>query len=261
VDIAEFFPGPDLACFTAHCICKPLGWPNMLFSASDDELVEKRAAEYGIVAVELNPGNVSIRHPHLLHHSEPNTSSKRRCGLDIGYISASHGSPATGSASTRCRYAANGRKESPTTAPRTPASLAAWGGEVHFLPVVWGPSRPFRPRERVPGVRWLSLTLSGRAHDLTAPALTGSSASVSARASRYWPAAPPWAPGRGGRHSSHSRPGRADADSADPQSCALNGARCRFAWPHDVALTRIPRPAWKRSNTCMGSDAESALWE
>jgi len=37
--------------------------------------------------VELNPGDVSIHHPNLLHHSERNVSDKRRCGLDIGYIS------------------------------------------------------------------------------------------------------------------------------------------------------------------------------
>ncbi|MDT0616628.1 phytanoyl-CoA dioxygenase family protein [Streptomyces lancefieldiae] len=144
VDIAEFFLGPDLACFTAHYICKPpydgqpVLWhqdgaywslspmealtvwlavdesttengclrmipgshelplhkptvrtdePNMLFSASDEDLVREWADQRGIVDIELQPGDVSIHHPHLLHCSEANTSAKRRCGLDIGYIS------------------------------------------------------------------------------------------------------------------------------------------------------------------------------
>ncbi|MFJ9543710.1 phytanoyl-CoA dioxygenase family protein [Streptomyces sp. NPDC101225] len=144
VDIAEFFLGPDLACFTAHYICKPPydGQPvlwhqdgaywslspmqaltvwlavdesttengclrmipgshvlplhkpsvrtdtdNMLFSASDEDLVREWAEERGVVDIELQPGDVSIHHPNLLHCSEPNTSAKRRCGLDMGYIS------------------------------------------------------------------------------------------------------------------------------------------------------------------------------
>jgi ectoine hydroxylase-related dioxygenase (phytanoyl-CoA dioxygenase family) len=144
VDIAEFFLGPDLACFTAHYICKPPydGQPvlwhqdgaywslspmealtvwlavdesttengclrmipgshelplhkpslrtdtdNMLFSASDEDLVREWVDKRGVVDIELQPGDVSIHHPHLLHYSEANTSAKRRCGLDIGYIS------------------------------------------------------------------------------------------------------------------------------------------------------------------------------
>ncbi|MFH0521653.1 phytanoyl-CoA dioxygenase family protein [Streptomyces sp. M41] len=146
VDIGERFLGPDLACFTAHYICKPpydghpVLWhqdgaywklapmraltvwlaidesttengclrmipgshklplhppnlrtdkPNMLFSEADTDLVSQWAAERGVVDIELNPGDVSIHHPHLLHCSEANTSPKRRCGLDIGYISTS----------------------------------------------------------------------------------------------------------------------------------------------------------------------------
>jgi phytanoyl-CoA hydroxylase len=60
--------------------------PNMLFSEADGGLVRDWAAERGVVDIELNPGDVSIHHPHLLHCSEANTSPKRRCGLDIGYI-------------------------------------------------------------------------------------------------------------------------------------------------------------------------------
>ncbi|MET8244088.1 phytanoyl-CoA dioxygenase family protein [Streptomyces sp. NPDC005202] len=146
VDIGEYFLGPDLACFTAHYICKPpydgqpVLWhqdgaywklapmnaltvwlavdesttengclrmipgshelplyepnlrtdkPNMLFSEADGGLVRQWAEERGIVDIELNPGDVSIHHPHLLHCSEANTSPKRRCGLDIGYIATS----------------------------------------------------------------------------------------------------------------------------------------------------------------------------
>ncbi|MEW2274865.1 phytanoyl-CoA dioxygenase family protein [Streptomyces griseofuscus] len=146
VDIAEHFLGPNLACFTAHYICKPAHdgqsvlwhqdgaywkldpmealtvWlavdesnrengclrmvpgshllplheptmrtdtPNMLFSAADEDVVREWSRKRGVVDIELNPGDVSIHHPHLLHHSEPNNSPKRRCGLDIGYISTS----------------------------------------------------------------------------------------------------------------------------------------------------------------------------
>jgi phytanoyl-CoA hydroxylase len=146
VDIAECFIGPNIACFTAHYICKPpydgqpvlwhqdaaywslepmnaltiwlavdasnitngclrmipgshripvhvpslrVDTPNVLFSSSDDWLVDKLAREAGIVNIELEPGDVSIHHPNILHCSEPNTSSARRCGLDIGYIPTS----------------------------------------------------------------------------------------------------------------------------------------------------------------------------
>jgi phytanoyl-CoA hydroxylase len=143
VDIAEAFLGPDIACFTAHYICKPpvdgqpVLWhqdgaywnldpmealtvwlavdessvengclwmipgshraqlyapesraetPNMLFSATPENFVRDWLSRAGEVAVELAPGDVSIHHPHVLHHSKPNTSPKRRCGLDIGYM-------------------------------------------------------------------------------------------------------------------------------------------------------------------------------
>jgi len=145
-NIAQYFLGPDVACFTAHYICKPPydGHPvlwhqdgaywkltpmealtvwlavdesttengclrmipgsqeiplykpssrtdleNMLYSSADQELVDGWIEKRGIVDIELNPGDVSIHHPHLLHCSEANTSPKRRCGLDIGYISTS----------------------------------------------------------------------------------------------------------------------------------------------------------------------------
>lgn len=148
VDIAEHFLGPDVACFTAHYVCKPpvdghaVLWhqdgaywkldpmealtvwlavwlavdasttengclriipgtqhlplqdvskrsdvPNLLFSSSDQRLVDEMIERHGIVDIELQPGDVSIHHPNILHSSAANTSDKRRCGLDIGYIS------------------------------------------------------------------------------------------------------------------------------------------------------------------------------
>lgn len=145
VDIVEIFLGSDLACFTAHYICKPpydgqpVLWhqdgaywklapmealtvwlavdpsttrngclwmipgshrsalhepvsradtPNMLYSACEESLVHEWLDKSAEVAIELQPGDVSIHHPHLLHHSHENTSSLRRCGLDIGYMAA-----------------------------------------------------------------------------------------------------------------------------------------------------------------------------
>ena len=145
VDVAEKFLGPDVACFTAHYICKPpfdghaVLWhqdgaywkldplealtvwlavdestkengclriipgtqhapiyqrsrredvPNLLFSASNQRAVDELIERHGVVEIELNPGDVSIHHPNVVHSSEPNTSAKRRCGLDLGYISA-----------------------------------------------------------------------------------------------------------------------------------------------------------------------------
>lgn len=143
LDIAQLFLGPDLACFTAHYICKPPAdgqpvlwhqdgaywnlepmealtlWlavdrttpengclrmipgshliplerpelrtdtPNMLFSAASDSLVQKMISSGRVVEIQLNPGDVSIHHPNILHCSGPNTSPNRRCGLDMGFI-------------------------------------------------------------------------------------------------------------------------------------------------------------------------------
>ena len=146
LDVAERFLGPDLACFTAHYICKPphdghpVFWhqdgaywqldpmqaltvwlaiddsapdngclkmipgshrmplrkpsvrtdtPNMLYSTADEQLVREWVDRAGVVDVVLEPGDLSIHHPNALHCSEPNTSSRRRCGLDMGFISTS----------------------------------------------------------------------------------------------------------------------------------------------------------------------------
>ncbi|MGA4847504.1 phytanoyl-CoA dioxygenase family protein [Streptomyces sp. G5(2025)] len=144
VDIAELFLGPNVACFTAHYVCKPaldgrpVLWhqdgaywklqpmealtvwaaideskrengclriipgshripihkptlrtdtPNMLHSQTREDLIEEWVARAGVVDIELEPGDVSIHHPNILHCSEPNTSPKRRCGLDMGFMS------------------------------------------------------------------------------------------------------------------------------------------------------------------------------
>ncbi|AOK62320.1 phytanoyl-CoA dioxygenase family protein [Burkholderia ubonensis] len=142
LDIAELFLGPDLACFTAHYICKPprdgqaVLWhqdgaywklspmeatslwlavdestaengclrvvpgthklplqklvlrddtPNLLMSSMEDRHVDINNA----VNIELQPGDVSVHHPNVIHGSDPNRSSKRRCGLDIAFIGTS----------------------------------------------------------------------------------------------------------------------------------------------------------------------------
>lgn len=59
--------------------------PNMLASSLDFE----RFLGTTPVDVVLNPGEVSVHHPHIIHGSEPNRSQHRRCGLDIGYMQAS----------------------------------------------------------------------------------------------------------------------------------------------------------------------------
>lgn len=144
--IANIFLGPELACFTAHYICKPafdghaVLWhqdgaywnlqpmnaltlwlaidasncsngclkmipgshklpllkpeqrsdvPNMLFSSVESSVVRNWLEKVGVVDIELNPGDVSIHHPNIIHGSEPNTSPNRRCGLDMGFITPS----------------------------------------------------------------------------------------------------------------------------------------------------------------------------
>jgi len=142
LDIAELILGSNIACFTAHYICKPaydghaVLWhqdgaywklepmeavtlwlaidssipesgclkmipgshqlplqdlelntsePNLLFSTLNSSYIEAEKA----VDVVLQPGDVSIHHPHIIHSSEKNTSSNQRCGLDMGFIQTS----------------------------------------------------------------------------------------------------------------------------------------------------------------------------
>jgi phytanoyl-CoA hydroxylase len=56
-----------------------------VFGDESDVTVDESLA----VDVELEPGDVEIHDPHLLHSSGPNTSSRRRCGLTIRYIPTS----------------------------------------------------------------------------------------------------------------------------------------------------------------------------
>lgn len=41
------------------------------------------------VDIELEPGDVEVHHPNIVHGSKPNTSPHRRCGLTIRYIPTS----------------------------------------------------------------------------------------------------------------------------------------------------------------------------
>jgi phytanoyl-CoA hydroxylase len=59
--------------------------PNVLQSGMDSELVDEEKA----VDMALNPGDVSVHHPNVIHGSEANNSDQRRCGLIIRYIATS----------------------------------------------------------------------------------------------------------------------------------------------------------------------------
>ncbi|MDA0747926.1 MAG: phytanoyl-CoA dioxygenase family protein [bacterium] len=59
--------------------------PNVLNSEIDPALVDEEKA----VDLVLKAGDVSVHHPNLVHGSNPNTSSRRRCGLTIRYIPTS----------------------------------------------------------------------------------------------------------------------------------------------------------------------------
>ncbi|BCW98145.1 MAG: hypothetical protein KatS3mg024_0972 [Armatimonadota bacterium] len=56
--------------------------PSVLGSQIDPALVDESLA----VDVILQPGDVSVHHPNVIHGSNANTSPKRRCGLTIRYI-------------------------------------------------------------------------------------------------------------------------------------------------------------------------------
>jgi len=58
---------------------------NVLESEVDPALVDEERA----VDLLLHPGDVSIHHPNIIHGSNANRSSKRRCGLTIRYIPTS----------------------------------------------------------------------------------------------------------------------------------------------------------------------------
>lgn len=56
--------------------------PNMLFSRVDYQFDTSKAVD-----IILEPGDVSVHNPFIIHGSEENTSQYRRCGLDMGFIS------------------------------------------------------------------------------------------------------------------------------------------------------------------------------
>lgn len=56
-----------------------------VFDVESDVAVDESAA----VDLVLEPGDVEVHHPSILHASEPNASSRRRCGLTIRYIPTS----------------------------------------------------------------------------------------------------------------------------------------------------------------------------
>jgi len=58
---------------------------NVLSSEIDPALVDESKA----VDLILKAGDVSVHHPNVIHGSNPNTSTKRRCGLTIRYIPTS----------------------------------------------------------------------------------------------------------------------------------------------------------------------------
>jgi len=58
---------------------------SVLSSQIDPSLVDESQA----VDLALEAGDVSVHHPSLIHGSNANTSSKRRCGLTIRYIPTS----------------------------------------------------------------------------------------------------------------------------------------------------------------------------
>jgi ectoine hydroxylase-related dioxygenase (phytanoyl-CoA dioxygenase family) len=58
---------------------------NVLDSGMDESLVDESKA----VDLVLKAGDVSVHHPNLIHGSNPNCSTRRRCGLTIRYIPTS----------------------------------------------------------------------------------------------------------------------------------------------------------------------------
>lgn len=56
------------------------------------------------VAVELEPGDVSVHHPNILHGSDPNESYTWRHGLTIRYIPTSTNISRPSSSTSGLRY-------------------------------------------------------------------------------------------------------------------------------------------------------------
>lgn len=58
--------------------------PNMLYSSVDYEFDTTQA-----VNILLQPGDVSVHNPFIIHGSNANKTAQRRCGLDMGFIKTS----------------------------------------------------------------------------------------------------------------------------------------------------------------------------
>jgi len=58
--------------------------PNMLFSKTDYQVNPEESVD-----IILEPGDVSVHNPFIIHGSEANKSPNRRCGLDMGFIQTS----------------------------------------------------------------------------------------------------------------------------------------------------------------------------
>lgn len=56
-----------------------------VFDVESDVAVDESQA----VDLVVQPGDVEVHHPNIMHGSEPNTSPRRRCGLTIRYIPTS----------------------------------------------------------------------------------------------------------------------------------------------------------------------------
>eukprot|EP00947_MAST-08B_sp_MAST-8B-sp1_P001355 g1355.t1 len=97
VDVAQGFLGtPDVALFSSHYFCKPPFTGQRLQDLVDDRSTQNVLGaathtdedidEADVVDLVLNPGDVSIHHPNIVHGSEANDSARRRCGLTIRFI-------------------------------------------------------------------------------------------------------------------------------------------------------------------------------
>ncbi|MEW6753890.1 MAG: phytanoyl-CoA dioxygenase family protein [Candidatus Latescibacterota bacterium] len=76
---------PGTQCLDLQRMQQERDTPNVLGSQIDPALVDESRA----VDVVLYAGDVSVHHPNLIHGSNANTSSRRRCGLTIRYIPTS----------------------------------------------------------------------------------------------------------------------------------------------------------------------------
>jgi ectoine hydroxylase-related dioxygenase (phytanoyl-CoA dioxygenase family) len=62
-------------------------WVDNTKNVFGDEIIEGQRDESKAVAIELEPGQASLHDGRIIHGSEPNTSSLRRCGYTMRYFS------------------------------------------------------------------------------------------------------------------------------------------------------------------------------